>query len=652
VSVEASNRDDASALIGQTLQHRYRILSEMGRGGMGAVYLADDRRLARRVVVKVPHARLMEKASTRKRFFSEIEQQSRHEHPHIVRIQDFGEHEGCPYAVLQYVDGGNLADRLERSAGPQTPEEILGWLRDIADALDAVHARGAVHRDVKPANILFDERGAAFLSDFGITTEMIAEIDATLAPDQHLTTTGAFIGSAPFAPPEAVERHLTAAYDQYSLGVVVYEALTRTMPFQASTAELLLIAKHTAEPMPLEASGVRVPRACARAVMRALSRRPADRFESCGAFARAFAQGVEVPGRRVRSEERSRVGAWLALSLVAAALAAGGWWSIREEVIPVGAWDSVVAAVTRTLEGAGVERAARQTPATGESAADSASPPSPEIRVERDPAADELAAAPAAAPATSREEPPALEPIGPTLFLAGSTPREIDDALALCRDHVDLCEREWYASEKARAAQIPRIEVDRTEVTNRAFADFVRASGHRSDAEERGSSYHGPIPVPGLSWRHPVRGGAEASDRPEHPVVHVSLRDAEAFCASTGGRLPSEEEWEFAARGEERRIFPWGDGWDPSRPLWRGPDAPELGPVGSHPAGDTPEGFSDLAGSVWEWTSTHTDEGQVLKGGSWREWNPANLRSAARLVMPADESSSDVGFRCVREVPQ
>jgi formylglycine-generating enzyme required for sulfatase activity len=130
--------------------------------------------------------------------------------------------------------------------------------------------------------------------------------------------------------------------------------------------------------------------------------------------------------------------------------------------------------------------------------------------------------------------------------------------------------------------------------------------------------------------------------------------DAQAYCEAMGKRLPLEEEWEYGARGEGRRIVPWGDAWDPNAATGSGAGIATALPVGSRPSGESFGGLEDMAGNVWEWTQTDAtsagDTDAILKGGSWLEANPANLRGAARLHEAADYSSSDAGFRCVKDL--
>jgi len=585
------------SLIGREIGGRYEIVAELGAGGMATAYLAWDRRVSRQVVVKIPHEDLIRKPDFRKRFQREVRSLTQLQHPGVVPLYDSGEEPGLPYCVVRYLAGGDLAMRIEAAGGRLSFAEIDRWLPDLADTLDYVHRSGVIHRDVTPVNILFDEADNVFLSDFGVAAiSHAADATGTPGSESRLTAEGTFVGAAIYAPPEAAQRNLTPAYDQYSLALVLYHALCGYLPFPQVEARALILAKNSEAPAPLDQRGVAIPASAVRAVMRGLSVLPEDRFPSCRELAEAFSgigvdtRSLELPSRPSR-RGRSRPGRWIA-ALVVAGVVAGGL---------LAAW---------LLDG-GMRRPGGDAPAeVGE-------------------------ARPAAIAGT---------------FLMGTTPDELEAALALCRAHGGSCARSLYADETPRQVSVGPFALDPTEVTNARFAAFVSATGHRTTAERTGHSRDGPFEEEGLDWRRPAGPRSSYRDLPEHPVVHVSAADAEAYCAHRGGRLPTEEEWEFAARGPERRTFPWGAEWNADDASWARDEHTRLHAVGRFPTG--PFGHFDLAGNVWEWTATHQDSGRILRGGSWLETNPANLRAAVRLLAPASDSSTDIGFRCATDVAQ
>ena len=238
----------------------------------------------------------------------------------------------------------------------------------------------------------------------------------------------------------------------------------------------------------------------------------------------------------------------------------------------------------------------------------------------------------------------------------GSTPTELDHAVSLCETFSEDCLREWYSSERHRKVTLSPFRLDAHEVSNRQFAQFVQDTGYTTVAESTGFSYMGSggvaIQLENHSWRAPDGPGSSIENKEDHPVAHISALDAHAFCEWAGGRLPSEDEWEYSARGQQRRLFPWGDNWDGGLLSWAGAPDPGTKPVGSYPGGATRESeIFDLAGSMWEWTSDLTEEGLgVLKGGSFAERNPANFRSAARRYSNPSTSHADDGFRCAHDL--
>ena len=220
---------------------RYEIIEELGRGGMATVYRARDPRFKRQVAIKLLPREFMHDPNFKARFVREAKTLARLEHPAIVPVHDFGEHEGQPYLVMRHMAGGSMADWIERGALPI--EEAAAVLLRVAAALDYAHGRGVIHRDLKPGNILFDEAGHAYLADFGIA--QLAE--ATLA----LTKSGVYIGTPAYMSPEQVrgDLELDGRSDVYALGIILFEMLTGRQPYTADTPAKLMM-KHVLDPVP------------------------------------------------------------------------------------------------------------------------------------------------------------------------------------------------------------------------------------------------------------------------------------------------------------------------------------------------------------------------------------------------------------------
>ncbi len=277
--------------VGLTLDGRYAVAAKLGEGGMGFVYRARDTRLNCDVVVKVPRAAVLEDPTFRERFTAEVGALVRLAHPHVVRVTDCGQHDGVPFAVMQFLPGGSLDDRRPKGADgqplPVPVRKLARWLLPVAEALDFIHAQGYVHRDVKPANVLFDAHKNAYVSDFGVAKVVSAA--GGRANQAGLTQEGMVIGTPTYMAPEMIlcAKSVDGKIDQYALAVTVYELVAGRPPFDGPTAMAVLVQRTTEDPPPLAAVCRDVPVGLSDAVARALSRDPAQRFKSCARFARA-----------------------------------------------------------------------------------------------------------------------------------------------------------------------------------------------------------------------------------------------------------------------------------------------------------------------------------------------------------------------------
>lgn len=256
----------------------YRLLRLLGEGGFAQVYLAEHRFLHTWAAIKVLQTRLIQ-LDELQAFLTEAQLVARLSHPHIVRILDFGIAEGIPFLVMEYAPNGTLRRRHPR--GTQlSPATMLPSMQQVAEALQYAHDRGVIHRDIKPENMLLDAQNQVVLADFGI---------ATLAASSQAFREQVLVGTAAYMAPEQFQGHPLPASDQYALGVVAYEWLAGTWPFQGSFVELS--GQHlSALPPPLHERVSGISPALEQVVLRALAKAPAERFASVQEFARAFEQ--------------------------------------------------------------------------------------------------------------------------------------------------------------------------------------------------------------------------------------------------------------------------------------------------------------------------------------------------------------------------
>ena len=266
-----------------SLPPRYRDPRHLARGGMGDVYRATDEQLGRAVAIKVLADRYADDESIRERFKREALAAARLSgSPNIVTIFDVGESDGHPYIVMELLEGGTLEDRL-KSGGAQDPADVLRWLDQAARALDAAHAAGIVHRDVKPGNLLLNGRGEVSVGDFGVASAVGLD---------SMTMTGTVLGTAGYLSPEqASGERATPASDRYGLGVVAYELLTGRRPFESDSATAEAAA-HVHAPIPYPSQHSDLPPELDPVLRRALAKDPEQRFASSADFVAALREAL------------------------------------------------------------------------------------------------------------------------------------------------------------------------------------------------------------------------------------------------------------------------------------------------------------------------------------------------------------------------
>jgi eukaryotic-like serine/threonine-protein kinase len=315
---------DPFAALQGALEPQYRLERELGRGGMGVVFLATDTTLDRRVAIKVVHPELAAHASIARRFLAEARTIARLRHPNIVAVHAAGTADGLLYYVMDEVDGESLRQRLNRD-GKLSPSEVARIMADLASALDAAGRAGVVHRDVKPENVLLESgTGRALLADFGIARAMVVEGASS-------TGQGVAVGTPSYMSPEqAAGEEVDSRSDLYALGIVAYEMLVGHPPFQGSNR--VVVSKHIAErPVPIERIRPDCSQPLAGAVMKALEKQPGERWQTGEELRQAVAGERALPPRRTK-----RRAAIAAAAIALAALGATVGLARRSEGPPEG----------------------------------------------------------------------------------------------------------------------------------------------------------------------------------------------------------------------------------------------------------------------------------------------------------------------------
>lgn len=596
---------------------RYHILDRLGMGGMAVVFKAYDTRLERDVALKLirteaipmeQHERLL------KRFEREAKSQARFSHPNIVSVYDYGDENGAPFLVMEYIKGGMLKDK---AVGPVPWRRAVGWLVPIADALKYAHTRNVIHRDIKPSNILFDEDERPLLTDFGIAK--ILETD-----EATLTGTGMGVGTPEYMAPEQWLGKTTEATDQYALGVVLYELITGQKPYQADTPAAVAILQATESIVSPGRLVTGIPQEVEDVVNRALERKPEDRYQDMDTF-------------------RDALGALLAGSVGQAR----DYLSSAQKAKEVYARTEADLLVVETVDNYSAEEDLFETADNF----DEDLPNSSErflndnavtvIRDESETTDSSDFGQPDNEPTNQNDQAEmVLVPAGE--FVMGS-----EDFLS-------------YVDERPEhLVNLDSFWIYKFEVTNLQYARFLNARGNQQ--------------VNGVPWFNQDNNSANlylADDRwhakkgfQNHPVVHVTWFGAQAYCRWAGCRLPTEAEWEKAARGPDGWIYPWGNYLEDRR--LANFSSNRTAPVGDYPEGASPYGAMDMVGNVWEWVAdwydfynnrrnsqtnpTGPEDGsvKVFRGGSFLN-DEKCLRTTIRYWDSPDKNFNNLGFRCVK----
>ena len=663
-------------MIGQKLGS-YRVVSLLGEGGMGMVYLGEHESLGRKAAIKVLRPELAQREEVVQRFFNEALAANQIKHPGIVDIYDFARAELGAYLVMEFLDGEPLSDLLARDGALPLPTTVL-LTRRIASPLTAAHRVGIVHRDLKPDNIFVlpdpDHPGDVRLKllDFGIAKLK----EQGVGQPGVQTQTGLVLGTPFYMSPEQCHgaRAVDHRSDIYALGVIAYQLLTGQLPFMATGFGELVLKQQTEQPPPIDCAALGVPPAVESQILRAMAKDPAARFDSAEDFASALALAaglVDASATLPPLHEAAQLASVpTATSLPHTVLSSPGQVLPMAPTelptpAPVAAPASATAhpptlhntpapssgapvrshlpllvvfvalllasgggllvwTLTRGPRDADRGSGAGSSAAAGSGATAGSSAASPD-------SATNAAVQPASARARSLDDvPEALVPAGP--FRYGAAAREVT---------------------------LPAFRIDRHEVTVAQYRRCVQA-GVCDARKLDGTELPGQVPFQKSARCNWSKEGSGA-----HPINCLTWVQARQYCAWAGKRLPSEQEWEKSARGTDGRRTPWKEGPTDckhavvKRGAEEGCGRGASWAVGSRsPAGDSPYGVQDLLGNVAEWvedvyrpagagSAAVGAERRSVRGGSFTS-AAADVSALTRIGLPPAYRLEDVGFRCAR----
>jgi formylglycine-generating enzyme required for sulfatase activity/tRNA A-37 threonylcarbamoyl transferase component Bud32 len=651
-------------VIGATISH-YRIVGKLGEGGMGVVYKAEDTRLRRPVALKFLRREALDSPEHKQRFVREAQAAAALDHPNVCTVFEIDQADGQAFLVMALVEGQSVSSKIAER--PLRLDEALDMAIQTAQGLQAAHEKGIVHRDIKPSNLIVNQHGQVKIMDFGL---------AQLADRSRLTQTTSVVGTVAYMSPEQAQRLPTdRRSDIWSLGVVLYEMVTGRVPFEGEHEMAIIYSIINEDHEPITALRVGLPTELDRIIAKAMAKDPESRYQH------VVELRVDLNNLRQMSAS-GKVPRFAAAAASPPAVPGSPAARSGADAPPLSRADAPVLSradaplSSSRAAGAGSPSVA-PTPADARSTADRA-------RIEASPRVDRGRgdAAAAVRPKSRRAYVLIAAVLTAVVALAALTAWRFTgrfaaapaDAIQTATGDMRLIPAgeflfgadaniELPVAKPAgfeppnapQAAILAAFYMDVTEVSNAAYKKFCDATGRR-------------YPEP------PEYDPNYFETKPDYPVVNVSFDDAQAFARWAGKRLPTEQEWEKAARGADGRIYPWGNTASPRMANAQGgQDGFEsMAPVAAFAEAASPYGVLNLSGNVWEWTaSAYRPAPQeitninawrlvandaawfVIKGGSlMTPPDDLDLMAFFRGGFPGGLGTPYQGFRCAMDPPE
>jgi serine/threonine protein kinase len=647
VSIEQGDR-----FIGLVLENKYRIDEKVGEGGMGKVYRGTHILMDHTVALKILHPHLSSDQIAVERFRREARAAASIRHPNAVAVTDFGVNKdaGLSYLVMEFLEGTELRDAIKKK-GPLDFEEAFIITQQICLALQAAHAKGIVHRDLKPDNIWLlksdDQFPRVKVLDFGIAKLMANNVS-------DLTQQGVIVGTPYYMSPEqCVGDELDARSDIYSLGVIIYEVLTGRVPFRASTPMGVALKHANEAPVPPHELRSDLPPSIENVVLRALRKRREERQTSAIELSQEFESalyqaGIELKLIGTNTPQYSHV-----LNTHADLQYRTERSLSPDRNTPPQGTD----ASTRVLQSA-------DTPHEGSGV----STATPDLFHQVVPAKFSITRLWSDAPTPRKilyAGLAALLLVGMVFLVkAITTSKPVDEVVVNVTNPIKTPPTpppgmvyipggkfvmgyngsDQDAEKPEHEVPVSSYFIDKYEVTVGDYYQFIKAKNR-------------PAPQ---TWSAAWQQGQFSDEEARRPVTDVTWFDARDYAEWAGKRLPSEVEWEYAARGTDKRLYPWGNDFNPNRANV----ANEKGvrPVGSYPADKSPFEAYDMSGNVFEWVvsdwslypgskAKRTIPGKMVRGGSYTK-DKTYAMVTSRSIMRIDAQQEDVGFRCAKDAPK